>query len=200
MRVTRETREKTREAILEAAAYHFCASGFEAATTREIAAAAGIAAGTLYNYFPTKEALGLALVAEAAEAGEVEFAATRRAGETLEERLFARIAIQLRHLTPTRPWVGAVLDADLSPLRAEAAGGPAASLCRRHLEQVSLALRDEPGLRPGSAESTVNLHLYWSLYLGVVAFWSRDASHHQEDTLALLDRSIELFCRALRQE
>ena len=40
-------------------------SGFDAATTREIATAARIAAGTLFNYFPTKEAIAVALAAEA---------------------------------------------------------------------------------------------------------------------------------------
>jgi hypothetical protein len=37
------------------------------------------------------------------------------------------------------------------------------------------------------------LQLYWTLYTGVVAFWARDRSPKQEDTLALLDESIEMF-------
>jgi hypothetical protein len=39
----------------------------------------------------------------------------------------------------------------------------------------------------------VTLQLYWTLYLGVVAYWAADDSPHQEDTLALLDRSTKLF-------
>ena len=61
---------------------------------------------------------------------------------------------------------------------------------------------DGPGAAveaPGSLEP-LSLHLYWSLYLGVLSFWARDTSHNQEATLALLDRSIRLFCRALREE
>lgn len=42
----------------------------------------------------------------------------------------------------------------------------------------------------------VVLQLYWTLYLGVFAFWAADESPHQEDTLALLDRSLKLFAAA----
>ena len=37
------------------------------------------------------------------------------------------------------------------------------------------------------------MHLYWTLYLGVLAFWSRDESPNQEETLVILDQSLRLF-------
>lgn len=197
MRITEETRRQTRAAILQAARTQFAESGFEAAKTRAIAADAGIAAGTLFNYFPSKEDLGMALLAEIFDAAEAEFESTRREEESLEERLFAHVAIALRHLQFARSWIGEVLEVAFSPLRAVHPENIASRLRLRHLERVSAWLRGEPGLRP---ESALDLQLYWSLYLGVVGFWSRDESHNQEETLALLDRSIELFCRALREE
>jgi len=199
MRVTRKTREKTRQAILDRAGELFRRAGYEAATTRDIATAAGIAAGTLFNYFRSKEALGLALVAEAIERAEREFDAVRRSGETLEERLFAYVAIQLRHLEPLRPWVADVFETALSPLRAEATDGGGGKLRRGHLERVAGWLSAE-GHAAQDPETALDLHLYWSLYLGVVGFWARDDSDQQEATLALLDRSIELFCRALHTD
>lgn len=48
-------------AILEAAARVFERRGFEHATTNEIAAVAGVGIGSLYQYFPSKEALLTAL-------------------------------------------------------------------------------------------------------------------------------------------
>ncbi len=200
MRVSQETKQKTRQAILYAARAQFLSAGYEAATTREIATMAGVAAGTLFNYFPSKEALGLAIIAQADEEAQSEFDANRRVGETLEERLFAHIAIQLRHFSPARAWIGGILDTALSPLRTETSEGTASALRRSHLERVVSWLAEEPSLRPGSAENPVDLHLYWSLYLGVVSFWARDESHNQEATLALLDRSIGLFCHALREQ
>ena len=66
MRVTAETKAATRQRILDAARQLFATGGFDTSTTcGDIADAAGIATGTLFNYFPTKEALLASLAAEA---------------------------------------------------------------------------------------------------------------------------------------
>jgi AcrR family transcriptional regulator len=51
----------TVDAILQAAAKVFVSEGFEAATTARIAELAGVSIGSLYQYFPNKEALIAAL-------------------------------------------------------------------------------------------------------------------------------------------
>ena len=198
MRVTRETREKTRQGIVEAARELFLEDGFEGVTTRAIARRAGIAAGTLFNYFPSKEALAVALVGEALAAAEAEFDAARRPGETLEETLFAFVAAQLRHMAPYRPWVAPVLEASSSLLRAanEKLG---AGIRAQHLQRVERWLA-QAGIEEGApVDHTITLHLYWSLFLGVVRFWSQDSTRNQEGTLALLDRSMGLFCRSVQE-
>ena len=52
-----ERREKTHNAILEAAKGIFGERGFGATTMDDIAAGAGVAKGAVYHHFPTKEAL-----------------------------------------------------------------------------------------------------------------------------------------------
>src|SRR5215469_6511149 len=52
-------KEKTREAILRAALELFAKQGFYKTTTKAISRKAGIAEGTLFNYFKTKEDLAL---------------------------------------------------------------------------------------------------------------------------------------------
>ena len=54
--------EATVEAILEAAAQVFERHGYAAATTNRIAARAGVSIGSLYQYFPNKDAILVALV------------------------------------------------------------------------------------------------------------------------------------------
>ena len=54
--------EERREQILEAAANVFTGKGYEAATMPEIAQAAGVAAGTIYLYFPNKRELFVAVI------------------------------------------------------------------------------------------------------------------------------------------
>ena len=52
------------EAILTAAAQVFEANGYAAGTTNRIAERAGVSVGTLYQYFPSKEAIVVALLEE----------------------------------------------------------------------------------------------------------------------------------------
>ncbi len=52
-----QKRAEARARILEAARAEFEAEGFEGAKMRRIAAEAGLAVGTLFNYFPDKRAL-----------------------------------------------------------------------------------------------------------------------------------------------
>lgn len=193
MRVTAETKTVTRQRILGAAQKLFAEQGFAAATTRDIARAAEIGAGTLFNYFPTKESITLWLVSEAQAQAVVQFHArlSRESSEplSLEEELFAFVAAALRKMKPFRKYLNTVLDTSLSPLTSDQADG-APSLRTGHLEIVCQIVS-----RHGQAEalSTVALHLYWTLYTGVLAFWSSDTSPRQEDTLALLDESLAMF-------
>lgn len=56
-----------REQILEAATKVFAEKGFRAARMQEVAATAGVANGTVYNYFASKDELLLALLEELSE-------------------------------------------------------------------------------------------------------------------------------------
>ncbi|HVS19147.1 MAG TPA: TetR/AcrR family transcriptional regulator [Planctomycetota bacterium] len=195
MRVTPETRERTRRDLLQAGTELFAEVGFGAATTRELARRAQVGVGTLFNYFASKEALAAAVLERSLRDAWDEREAEQRSDESAEEALFALVAAELRHLTPHRAWVAEVVESGLSPLRRGADEGVAA-LRSAHLERVQDALRQAGLAAPGE----VSLHLYWTLYLGVLSFWSHDASEHDAATLALLDRSIQLFCRALRED
>ena len=189
MRVSAETKEATRQRILDAARQHFARHGFEATTTRDLAAAAGIATGTLFNYFPTKEAIALCLVAQACAEADSAFTAGPAEPLSFEEELFANIAANLRKLKPFRKYLPAVLETSFSPLAAGQTDG-APSLRITHLETVG-----QIAARHGQAQAlnALALHLYWTLFTGVLAFWADDRSPRQEDTLALLDQSLAMF-------
>jgi AcrR family transcriptional regulator len=59
-----QARSNNRARLLEAAAVAFARHGLYRANINEISLAAGLAKGTVYNYFPSKEALFLAVVEE----------------------------------------------------------------------------------------------------------------------------------------
>jgi len=59
---------ETRRRLLEAAAAEFAREGYASANINRISLAAGLAKGTIYNYFASKQALMLGLVDEVAAA------------------------------------------------------------------------------------------------------------------------------------
>jgi AcrR family transcriptional regulator len=59
---TQQRARDTIDCILEATARVLIAEGFEGASTNRVAAVAGVSVGSLYQYFPSKEALVAALV------------------------------------------------------------------------------------------------------------------------------------------
>jgi AcrR family transcriptional regulator len=67
---TQERSRATVSAILEGAARIFAQRGYTGATTNHIAARAGVSIGTLYQYFPNKEALLVALTERLLDQGE----------------------------------------------------------------------------------------------------------------------------------
>jgi AcrR family transcriptional regulator len=60
----REQAEWRRQRILDAALLVFGSKGVDAASMKEVAAAAGVTSGLLYHYFASKEALSLAVTVE----------------------------------------------------------------------------------------------------------------------------------------
>ncbi len=193
MRITADAKAATRRRILETARDRFSGAGFEATTTRDIAAAAGIAAGTLFNYFPSKEAIVMALVAEALGKAHYRFDRQSR-GESLDEDLFAFIAAELRGLRPHRGYLRPVLETALSPLARAEANPDGEAIRVEHLEAVGRLIATR---LPGESPSPVAWNLYWTLYTGVLAFWACDTSPHQEDTLAVLDHYLKAFVYSL---
>ena len=77
-------------AILDAAARVFAASGYAAATTNHIARRAGVSIGSLYEYFPNKDALLVALTERHVDEAERAL--------TVELRTLAAATLPLEHV------------------------------------------------------------------------------------------------------
>ena len=60
-----ETMSITRRLLIESALVEFARKGFGEANINQISVSAGFSKGTVYNYFPSKQALVLTLIAEA---------------------------------------------------------------------------------------------------------------------------------------
>ena len=196
MRITTEAKAATEDRILRTAARLFTKSGWDQTTTREIASEAGIATGTLFNYFESKETIAAALISLALAKAQEEFDGQSHDDDSLAEILFSLIWTGLRSLRPYRKFLPEAAETMFSPLARLAPDRPGDSIRVHHLETVERILRAR-GIGP---VAPVKLQLYWTLYLGIIGAWALDDSPHQEDTLALLDQSVSLFVAALRKK
>ncbi len=191
MRITAEEKAATRNRIVSAAKQLFRAKGFHAATTRDIAKEAGIAVGTMFNYFQSKEAIVVELAIELLDKAKTEFEKNRRTNVELAEELFASIAIQLRAMRSIRKYIRPVLDTALTT-----AGNDVATELRKGLVEHFDGILAAHGFHD---PSTIQQNILWSLYVGVLTHWGNDKSPKQEDSLALLDQSIRMYADWLKQ-
>lgn len=90
----------TREQISDVATLMFCERGFDAVRIAEIAAEVGVSEKTIYNYFPTKEALVLDRADEIEE--ELRMAIRERpAGSSPAEAVERMLELELDHYVVT---------------------------------------------------------------------------------------------------
>jgi len=190
MRITKEAKENNRKKILEVAEQLFTQKGYELTTTRDISMACGMAKGTLFNYFKSKETLAMTLVSRAMESGRKAYHRRKTGEESFEEDLFLLIASELRALRPFRKYIGPVLESGMSVFFKACPCEAGEKAREAHLETVAHILTFH-GFE--SRDSSIIITLYWSLYLGILAYWSRDDSENQAETLTLIDYSVQMF-------
>jgi AcrR family transcriptional regulator len=194
MRISEQDKNVNRLRILEKATEIFTNKGFEATTTRDIAIASGLAAGTLFNYFPSKETLAMTMVTEALNQGRDDFERRRSGKEELAEELFLYISSGLRRLRPLRSFLGPVLERSLSPFPRKSVCQEGESARQWHLFTVQEIIASHGFTE---APDYVAMTMYWSLYLGILAFWTNDQSTNQEESQALIDYSIRMFVQVI---
>lgn len=190
MRITKEAKENNRKKILEVAAKLFAQKGYEQTTTRDISVASGMAKGTLFNYFQSKETLAMTLVAGAMESGRKTYQGRKTGEENFEEDLFLLIASELRALKSYRNYIGPVLESGMSVFSKACPCEAGDKTREAHLETVIHILASH-GFE--TSDASIITTLYWSLYLGILAHWSKDDSENQAQTLTLIDYSMQMF-------
>jgi AcrR family transcriptional regulator len=79
------TKAANRAAILAAAQEVFAEEGYGAASVRDIIRRTELASGTFYNYFPDKDAIFVALIAETGQQARRRVRAARRSARTAED-------------------------------------------------------------------------------------------------------------------
>src|SRR5215470_18786 len=192
-------KEKTKQAILAAALKLFAEKGFYNTSTRAISRKAGIAEGTLFNYFETKEDLALYFFEREMDEGIEWYEGNRRMKRAdLAEKLFAIIQHSLERLEPYEEFIGAVYlralapSSKLSPWRLQNQERDLRYL--RFIQDILAEAEAEDRLPHLGDFGAYAFHLF---HLAIITYWLQDPSRDKEQTLALLDRCLKLAGRIL---
>jgi AcrR family transcriptional regulator len=187
-------KEATRQRIVTEALALFQSKGFDATTTKEIARKAGIAEGTVFNYFPTKEDIALHFFEQEVDHAIDEVRSnTRLRKAPLDEKLFALVQSQLDYLAPYENFIGASL---IHALRPSSKLGPFSlqmqAMRLRYITFVQELVDESLPKNRTSALSVWGPQAFWIYYLGALLYWLHDSSPAKQRTLAFLDRSLKM--------
>ena len=194
-------KDRTRKAILEAALDLFSRQGFYATTTKQISRKAGIAEGTLFNYFRTKEDLALYFLEREVDALISWFGHDNRLqGAPLPEQLFAVIHRLFERIEPYQEFIGAISlrglhpGSKLSPFSIESG-----QINLRYLRFLREILEASEARSEIPRVGEIGAYAIALFHVAMVAHWLNDESPGKEKTLAVLDRCLKLGTTMLKK-
>jgi AcrR family transcriptional regulator len=199
MKISQDQKAANRRAILQAAVALIADTGFKAATMRRIARAAGVGEGTIYNYFPTKEAILYAYyqdhmhqcIAELKTVADFHTFTLQEQLQTLfdtsldlylPDREFVARTFRLVFLSPSRDWTR------VKPIRA--------AFLAAVDDMLTAAV--EVGEIPDQVFESLMGHFFMDAYIGAVHYWMTDTSDGFADARVLIDRGLDLACALLK--
>ena len=196
-----QSKEAIRKRIVTAALSLFQTKGFDATTTKAIARKAGIAEGTVFNYFKTKEDIALYFFEQEVDQAMAAVRENPRLRKApLEEKLFTLVHSQLEFLAPYERFIGAAL---IHALKPASPLGPfshrAQELRHRYLGFVEELIEESIPKHRHSPLTFLAPEVFWIYYLGALLYWLYDSSEGKQNTLAFLDRSLNIGVSMLKR-
>ena len=188
--------EQTRALILRTAIEMLRERGYEETTMRAIAERAGVALGSAYYYFRSKEALVQGFYAQT---HQEHLAASRGvlAGERkFRDRLLGVMRAKLETIEPYHRFSGVLFktaadpESPLNPFSAESA-----PTRREATELFAEVVRGSTDLKVPKDLAAELPDLLWTYHMGVVLFWIHDRSPGQARTWRLTERTVDLVSR-----
>lgn len=183
--------DATRERVLSTALERFRKDGYAGTTMRDVADAAGLALGSAYYYFPSKDAIVHAYYARIQDAHAAKALAALEGVDDLRARLAIAFHTKLDLLRRDRSLLGALFGVVANPGHPLSIFGPASQGVR----QESVAIFEQALAReelPGDLRALLGPAL-WLLHMGLLLYFVHDASPRQKKTRALVDGTLDLI-------
>ena len=193
MKISENQKQENRKKIIRSAVDAITRKGMKGATMKMIARKAGLGDATIYNYFPTKEAIVYAYYEEQLDESVIRLRVIPDFNEySLQEQLQAFFETQLELFLPDREFVDISfrditfsLTHDYRNLK---------SIRKRFFNILSdmFEAAVEVGEIPDLVFLELTYHFFWDYYVGLIFYWLRDRSDQFQDTTILLDKSLDL--------
>jgi len=192
---TKPTGEKTNALILTIALDLFRRSGFETATMRDIAAAANVATGAAYYYFPSKEAIVSAYYDQVQRIHAKTVREQWEGKSGLRERLGIAFHSKLEILKEDRRFLGALFHYTGEPDHPLSVFGKGT----RDQRAQSLAIFRVAVSGTGLSHEMQQLlpAALWLLHLGMILFFIYDETVEQRKTHKLVNGVLDLLVQAI---
>jgi AcrR family transcriptional regulator len=186
----------TRMRILDAANRLFGARGISAVTVEEIAAAADVGKGTVYNYFKAKEDIAGALLIELDRGALETMVLLPTDGMSAADALDAAAWSLLEHKGPYRDFVRAYLARSLEPGSFAADQQAFQAAMDEALGGLFRRLLDGPGMSTEASIPDLTIS-FKTMVFGISAIWALEgppfttARRLTQDHMTLLARGME---------
>ncbi|MBU2628460.1 MAG: TetR/AcrR family transcriptional regulator [Proteobacteria bacterium] len=199
MKINKKQKQENRNKIIQAAVDLVISKGLKAATMRDIARQAGLGDATIYNYFPTKEAIICGYYEDKFDQVTDHLKQISDFNEyTFQEQLQTFFESKLELLLPDREFLEKTFKTTFFALSQHY------SRIRPIKEKFMAIVEDifqaavEVGEIPDQVFREMTIQFFWEYYIGIVIYWLKDDSEQFEGTSLLIDKSIELACTSIR--
>lgn len=189
-------KQATRARIIDVALRMFGQRGFESPTVEEIAAAAEVGKGTIYNYFRTKEEIVVAFMVDVEKRVQEQARRFARAEGEPEEILERYVRYHLRVKEPYRDFLRVLMaqfflrGAGLYPRL-----GEMQAAINSVLSELFESLQKR-GLLRHDVKLPELIEIFKMVHFGVAMVWLTDSPPYR-GTYRLLKEEMRLFCRGL---
>ena len=190
---TQDRARETVEAILEAAVDLFSSRGYARTSTNHIARRAGVSVGSLYQYFPNKDAVLTALLARHLAAVESAIRACipllRDPAVPLRDGI-RRLLERLREVHEADPRLSRAIEQQAGQMPVVPEG--LAGYKRNHVATLAEILSTRPDVRPGNHALMAFLLAAVTETISVVLVHATPGRFGRDETL---DEAVEALCR-----
>ena len=199
MKISQEQKLESRKAIIRGAVDLISEKGFKSSTMRAIAKAAGVGEATIYNYFPTKEAILYAYYEDhMLDCIENLKQVNNFHTFSLQEQLQSLFSTSLNLYLPEREFVSQTFRmVFLGGSREWSRVKPIRAAFLSAVDDM-LAAAAEVGEIPQQVFQELLGQFLLDAYIATVHYWLNDTSEGFSNTSVLLDQGLELICALLK--